>query len=152
RPRPPPGHSGVFAPFNRHLRLRDDEILTLSARPTARNAAMTGFSAPARFLLKQAVAIRGRRTTMQESSSHGREKLELARAFRAFTELSWQLEGSYRSLQNQVAELGRQLESARAERRAKAKQAKQLARRLELLLATLPAGVVVLDEAGSVLT
>jgi two-component system sensor histidine kinase FlrB len=75
---------------------------------------------------------------------------ELEQAFRAFSVVSEQLEASYRYLQERVLELTRELEGARAERRAKARQAEQLAQRLELLLATLPAGVVVLDAEGRI--
>lgn len=75
---------------------------------------------------------------------------ELEQAFRAFSVVSGQLEESYRYLQERVAGLTLELERARAERQAKARQAEQLAERLELLLATLPAGVVVLDADGCI--
>ncbi len=75
---------------------------------------------------------------------------QLEQAFRAFSAMSGQLEQSYRYLQERVVELTQQLETARAERHAKARQAEQLAERLELLLATLPAGVIVLDTEGRI--
>jgi two-component system sensor histidine kinase FlrB len=73
---------------------------------------------------------------------------ELEQAFRAFSVVSGQLEESYRYLQERVAGLTLELERARAERQAKARQAEELTERLELLLATLPAGVVVIDADG----
>lgn len=75
---------------------------------------------------------------------------QLEQAFRAFSAVSGQLEQSYRYLQERVVELTQQLETVRAERRLKAQQAEQLAERLELLLATLPAGVIVLDTDGRI--
>lgn len=75
---------------------------------------------------------------------------QLEQAFRAFSAVSDQLEQSYRYLQERVVELTHQLETVRAERHVKAQQAEQLAARLELLLATLPAGVIVLDPDGRI--
>ena len=75
---------------------------------------------------------------------------QLEEAFRAFSAVSGQLEQSYRYLQERVAELTHQLETVRAERHLKARQAQQLAERLELLVATLPAGVIVLDTDGRI--
>lgn len=75
---------------------------------------------------------------------------QLEQAFRAFSAVSGQLEQSYRYLQERVVELTQQLETVRAERLVKARQAEQLAERLELLLATLPAGVIVLDTDGRI--
>jgi two-component system sensor histidine kinase FlrB len=75
---------------------------------------------------------------------------QLEQAFRAFSAMSGQLEQSYRYLQERVVELTHQLETVRAERHVKAQQAEQLAERLELLLATLPAGVIVLDTEGRI--
>ena len=75
---------------------------------------------------------------------------QLEQAFRTFSAMSGQLEQSYRYLQERVVELTQQLEAAHAERHEKARQAEQLAERLELLLATLPAGVIVLDTEGRI--
>lgn len=67
--------------------------------------------------------------------------LELEQAFALFNETSNQLTHAYESLQNQVADLQRQLAQSDAEKR-------QVADRLERLLNLLPAGVIVLDAAG----
>lgn len=75
---------------------------------------------------------------------------KLALAFDAFTEMSSQLEHSYRELEHQVAHLNVQLEEARRDRLQQLREKERLADRLSRLLAALPAGVVVLDEAGEI--
>src|SRR5690554_3129076 len=67
--------------------------------------------------------------------------LELEQAFALFNETSNQLTHAYEALQNQVADLQRQLAQSDAEKR-------QVADRLERLLNLLPAGVIVLDAEG----
>ncbi len=70
---------------------------------------------------------------------------ELEDAFRAFNQMSEQLQVSYRELENRVAELSQELAAARSERLKQLAEKERLANRLEKLLDTLPAGVVVLD-------
>jgi len=73
---------------------------------------------------------------------------ELERAFRTFNQLSRELEGSYQALQQRVGALTAELEDARRARERAAHAAERTAERLQSLLATLPAGVVVVDETG----
>ncbi|HET8699087.1 MAG TPA: ATP-binding protein [Gammaproteobacteria bacterium] len=76
------------------------------------------------------------------------ERGELERAFRTFNQLSRELEGTYQALQERVGALTAELEDARRARERAAHAAERTAERLKSLLATLPAGVVVVDEAG----
>jgi two-component system sensor histidine kinase FlrB len=76
------------------------------------------------------------------------ERGELERAFRTFNQLSRELEGTYQALQERVSALTAELEDARRARERAAHAAERTAERLQSLLATLPAGVVVVDEAG----
>jgi two-component system sensor histidine kinase FlrB len=73
---------------------------------------------------------------------------ELERAFRTFNQLSSELQQSYFALQQRVAALTAELEDARRAREQAASHAERTAERLQSLLATLPAGVVVVDESG----
>ncbi|HET7132456.1 MAG TPA: PAS domain-containing protein, partial [Gammaproteobacteria bacterium] len=76
------------------------------------------------------------------------ERGELERAFRTFNQLSRELEGTYQALQERVGALTAELEDARRARERAAHAAERTAERLQSLLATLPAGVVVVDETG----
>jgi two-component system, sensor histidine kinase FlrB len=78
------------------------------------------------------------------------ERRELTRAFAAFNELSGQLRASYAALEARVAALTAELEQARRDTRREARNAESLAARLQLLLSTLPAGVVVVDADGRI--
>ena len=73
---------------------------------------------------------------------------QLERAFQAFNQLSDQLQSSYQDLERRVAALTLELEEARRGREEEAHNARRLAARLELLLATLPGGVAVIDCHG----
>jgi two-component system sensor histidine kinase FlrB len=73
---------------------------------------------------------------------------ELERAFRAFNQLSSELQSTYQSLQQRVAGLTTELEEARRARESAAHEAERAAERLRSLLGTLPAGVIVVDAAG----
>ena len=69
----------------------------------------------------------------------------LESAFQLFNQLSEELTGSYQQLQQQVLELSQELAAARSERMVQLAEKERLADRLERLLETLPAAVVVLD-------
>jgi two-component system, sensor histidine kinase FlrB len=69
----------------------------------------------------------------------------LESAFMLFNQLSEELTGSYRQLQIQVLELSEELSAARSERMVQLAEKERLADRLERLLETLPAAVIVLD-------
>jgi two-component system sensor histidine kinase FlrB len=73
---------------------------------------------------------------------------QLEDAFLLFSRLSEKLSSSYAELQTQVAQLSTELAEARSERLKQLAEKEILARRLEGLLDTLPAGIVVLDETG----
>jgi two-component system sensor histidine kinase FlrB len=83
---------------------------------------------------------------LTNNSEHG----ELEEAFRAFNFMSEQLRGSYVALQTKVAALTDELEEARRSRERAAFDAQRLARRLQSVLGTLPAGVVVVSSDGSI--
>jgi two-component system, sensor histidine kinase FlrB len=78
------------------------------------------------------------------------ERGELERAFRTFNQLSNELQHTYQALQQRVGALTAELEEARRAREHAAHAAERTAERLRSLLATLPAGVVVVDEAGEI--
>jgi two-component system, sensor histidine kinase FlrB len=76
----------------------------------------------------------------------GRGALE--QAFHTFNVLSSELERTYHALEERVIVLTNELEESRRAREQAAHQAERTAERLQSLLGTLPAGVVVVDEAG----
>ncbi|MCX7166850.1 MAG: ATP-binding protein [Rhodocyclales bacterium] len=78
------------------------------------------------------------------------EALRLAEAFRIFSQASEQLTGAYSELQGQVEQLTEELAAANGALRQQYQEKAALTERLSLLLDALPAGVVVLDDAGSV--
>ena len=85
--------------------------------------------------------------------THERSDLErgdLERAFRMFNELSAELQGTYRLLQQRTAAMTAELEETRRARESAADRAERTAQRLQSLLATLPAGVVVVDGEGRI--
>jgi len=75
---------------------------------------------------------------------------DLQDAFQSFTSASGQLVQFYQALERRVERLGAQLEATRGEQAAQLAERERLALRLENLLRTLPAGVVVLDSDGRV--
>ncbi|WP_148716216.1 sensor histidine kinase [Chitinolyticbacter meiyuanensis] len=76
---------------------------------------------------------------------------ELETAFSLFAVASEQLTEAYSELQRQVESLTRQLEIANGNLRRELEQKAALSRRLSLLLAHLPAGVVEIDGEGRVI-
>ena len=75
----------------------------------------------------------------------------LTDAFRVFNELSENLALSYQGLQEQVANLNRQLTAARNERLATLIEKEKLASRLQQILAALPAAVIVLNAQNQII-
>lgn len=75
---------------------------------------------------------------------------ELEQAFGVFNRLSNELQSSYETLQRRVAGLTKELEEARRAREHAVHEAERTAEHLRSLLATLPAGVVVVDSAGRI--
>ena len=87
---------------------------------------------------------------MQELASEA-EKQRLAEAFKIFNQASEELSSAYTLLQGQVAGLTDELAAANGALRQQYLEKAALTERLSLLLAALPAGVVVLNASGSVL-
>ena len=81
---------------------------------------------------------------------HEQKAQQLSDAFRIFNELSQNLADSYQGLEWQVVQLRQELISARSERLQTLIEKEKLADRLQRVMAALPAGVVVLDEDGSI--
>ena len=75
---------------------------------------------------------------------------ELEKAFGVFNRLSNELQSSYQTLQQRVARLTNELEDARRASQTAAAEAERTAQRLRSLVATLPGGVVVVDDAGEI--
>ncbi len=78
------------------------------------------------------------------------ERGDLERAFQMFNQLSGELQGTYRLLQQRTAAMTAELEEARRARERATDRAERTAQRLQSLLATLPAGVVVVDGEGRI--
>lgn len=78
------------------------------------------------------------------------DRASLTRAFETFNAISAQLRASYESLEGRVVDLTAELEQTRREREREADNARRLGGSLDLLLATLPAGVVVVDAEGQI--
>lgn len=76
--------------------------------------------------------------------------VQLEDAFKLFNQLSMSLAESYRDLQTQVEHLSRELSEARSERLKQLAEKELLADKLEGLLDTLPAGIVVLNSHGHI--
>jgi two-component system sensor histidine kinase FlrB len=83
-------------------------------------------------------------TLAPENTARG----DLERAFHTFNALSSELERTYHTLEERVTALTAELEDVHRERERAANEALRTAERLQSLLGTLPAGVVVVDEAG----
>ncbi|PWB55347.1 MAG: PAS domain-containing sensor histidine kinase [Nitrosomonadales bacterium] len=75
---------------------------------------------------------------------------ELEQAFSLFNEASAQLTGAYHELQGQVERLTGELAVANGELRRQYLEKEALSQRLAMLLAALPAGVVVVDGSGRI--
>lgn len=78
------------------------------------------------------------------------EAQRLAEAFHIFSQASEELTGAYSELQAQVVRLTEELAAANGALRQQYQEKAALTERLSLLLDALPAGVVVLDDAGCV--
>ncbi|MCU7918517.1 MAG: PAS domain-containing protein [Candidatus Thiodiazotropha sp. (ex Dulcina madagascariensis)] len=85
------------------------------------------------------------RTDVSPKPSLADRQHALESAFKLFNQLSEELTGSYQQLQTQVLELSQELAAARSERMVQLAEKERLADRLERLLETLPAAVIVLD-------
>lgn len=72
---------------------------------------------------------------------------QLTDAFRLFNQLSQTLAESYQGLEEQVAKLTQELTAARSERLKTLVEKEKLANRLQTILAALPAGVLILNDA-----
>ncbi len=80
------------------------------------------------------------------------DQQSLMQAFEQFGRLSEQLQQSYQDLDRRSTELTEELAEARSERIKQLAEKEKLADRLEKLLTALPAGVVVVDESGTIQT
>lgn len=74
----------------------------------------------------------------------------LESAFAAFNQLSEQLSGAYRDLEQRAAGLAEELARSRHEKERQRAEKERLAERLAALLDSLPGGVVVLDRTGAI--
>jgi two-component system sensor histidine kinase FlrB len=86
---------------------------------------------------------------MSQTTPISKEQLE--QAFQLFNQASQKLTDSYAELQIQVETLNRQLAAANTGRMHQLAEKERYAHRFALLLDTLPAAVLVLDDAGRVL-
>ena len=84
------------------------------------------------------------------SAEHESSQERLESAFAAFNQLSEQLSGAYRDLEQRAAHLAEELARSRREKERQRAEKERLAERLSALLDSLPGGVVVLDRSGRV--
>ncbi|TNF33530.1 MAG: PAS domain-containing protein [Gammaproteobacteria bacterium] len=96
--------------------------------------------------MNQAVSL------MKQPEQALRDPQGLLAAFEHFSQLSAQLQQSYQQLDQRATELTQELAIARSERLQQLAEKEKLAERLEKLLAALPAGVVVVDTQGRIVT
>jgi len=86
------------------------------------------------------------------SNTHNQvDPKELEQAFSLFNEASAQLTGAYQELQQQVERLTGELAVANVELRRQLLEKEALSQRLSHLLSAMPAGVVVLDQQGTII-
>lgn len=85
------------------------------------------------------------------TTSHHENAEKLTNAFHIFNQLSENLTLSYQGLEQQVAKLHKELAFVRSERVKTLIEKEKLASRLQHILATLPAAVLVLDSDGVIL-
>ncbi|MEE4639859.1 MAG: ATP-binding protein [Wenzhouxiangella sp.] len=78
------------------------------------------------------------------------DQSRLESAFAAFNQLSEQLSGAYRDLEQRAAGLAEELARSRHEKERQRAEKERLAERLETLLDSLPGGVLVVDRAGCI--
>lgn len=78
------------------------------------------------------------------------DQARLESAFAAFNQLSEQLSGAYRDLEQRAAHLSEELARSRREKERQRAEKERLAERLSALLDSLPGGVVVVDRHGLV--
>lgn len=83
-------------------------------------------------------------------SPNTQRNAELEEAFGVFSQVSERLASSYQALEARITSLTEELAQARAERLREQDKNGRLSNRLQNLLSTLPAGVVVLDGRGVV--
>lgn len=85
-----------------------------------------------------------------DKTDHENEVKELENAFQLFNQMSDQLAASYQQLEGRVSKLSSELDEANDERQQELEEKERIAKRLQSLLQTLPAGVVVIDASGMV--
>lgn len=85
---------------------------------------------------------------MQRASAQPSDPVEAA--FRSLERVSRELDASYRSLEARVARLNEELAASRSARMRELAEKERLLERLSSLMAVLPGGVLLVDEAGIV--
>tara|TARA_R100000900_G_scaffold127863_3_gene103454 strand:+ start:324368 stop:325519 length:1152 start_codon:yes stop_codon:yes gene_type:complete len=85
---------------------------------------------------------------MQRASAQPSDHVEAA--FRSLERVSRELDASYRSLETRVARLNEELAASRSARMRELAEKERLLERLSSLMAVLPGGVLLVDEAGIV--
>lgn len=88
--------------------------------------------------------------TAQQLASKTDSAMALEMAFKAFNELSGELNQTWQALEDRVRQLTLELEAANHERLRELADKERIARRLSKLLQLLPGGVVVLNGQGEV--
>lgn len=77
-------------------------------------------------------------------------KAQLEEAFAAFTQMSGELDGAWRELENRVAHLSTELAATRSARLAELAEKKAIADKLSTLMDALPGAVLVINSCGNI--
>ena len=91
-------------------------------------------------------------TTLLQSEAVLDNNTELQAAFRLFSQMSDQLETSYRDLEQRVDELSQELAAANSEKLRQLAEKEKLADRLEALHEAMPAAVIWVNQAQTILS
>lgn len=91
-------------------------------------------------------------TTLRQPEAQLDDNTELQAAFRLFSQMSDQLETSYRDLEQRVDELSQELAAANSEKLRQLAEKEKLADRLEALHEAMPAAVIWVNQAQKILS
>jgi len=91
-------------------------------------------------------------TTFPQSEARLDNNTELQAAFRLFSQMSDQLENSYRDLEQRVDELSQELAAANSEKLRQLAEKEKLADRLEALHEAMPAAVIWVNQSQKILS
>lgn len=108
-------------------------------------------SQPSIALSSEGVSLPTSMLEVNPSIESDHSPMALKNTFEVFNELSLKLADSYKHLEQRVADLTNELDLVSEQRLQELQKKEQLATRLQTLISSLPAGVIVLDKHGRVI-